>query len=283
MAIVGHARRARRAGARSRAGPGRGCTTRGRPAEKPTFIGLGGDVDDARCGARGERRRCRGRARRAWLRTTHSVPQPALGFDRMGEKVGQRHRHQVQLGIQLLADALGDRDGDVHDGEGRVHADPVPAQDAQHVEQHLAHLHLAQALAPVAAHELDDRGAETFEGPARRSGRPRTSSTSAAPWCRRRAGPRRRRSGRRPGGGAASSSPTRPRSSSASLSSGVMKMLPGCRSACTKPSSKIIFSRVSQPEARHALGIRPGAVHRQDLGPVDEASCTGCARSTASR
>ena len=31
-----------------------------------------------------------------------------------------------------------------------------------------------------------------------------------------------------------------------------------------------------QPHPGHALGVGPGAIHRQDLGPVDEASCTGC-------
>ena len=35
-------------------------------------------------------------------------------------------------------------------------------------------------------------------------------------------------------------------------------MLPGCRSACTKPSSKIIFSSVCRPEARHPLRVGAG-------------------------
>ena len=39
---------ARRAAGRSRAGPGRGCTTRDRRCGKPRRCGLGGDVDDAR-------------------------------------------------------------------------------------------------------------------------------------------------------------------------------------------------------------------------------------------
>ena len=34
----------------------------------------------------------------------------------------------------------------------------------EHVEQHLADLHLAEALAPVAPDELDDRGAVALEG-----------------------------------------------------------------------------------------------------------------------
>ncbi len=51
-----------------------------------------------------------------------------------------------------------------------------------------------------------------------------------------------------------SSSPTSPRSSSASLSSGVMKMFPGWRSACTKPSSKIILSIVCSPRRATFLG-----------------------------
>ena len=68
-----------------------------------------------------------------------------------------------------------------------------------------------------------------------------------------------------------SSSPTRPRSSSASLSSGVMKMFPGCRSACTKPSSKIIFISVDSPRRATRFGSERVAARRQDLRPRDVA------------
>ena len=81
-----------------------------------------------------------------------------------------------------------------------------------------------------------------------------------------------------------SSSPTSPRSSSASLSSGVMKMFPGCRSACTKPSSKIILSSACRPRRATRFGIRARAGVARILVPsmklmvrmrsVDSASIT---------
>src|SRR6185312_3217988 len=88
----------------------------------------------------------------------------APGLDRMGQEEGEGHAHEVELGVELLADPFGDRDCDVHDGEGGVHPHPVAAQDPQHVEQDLTDLDLAQAIPPVAADELDDRRPVALEG-----------------------------------------------------------------------------------------------------------------------
>src|SRR5580692_9763275 len=80
-------------------------------------------------------------------------------FDRMSQEVGEGFAHEVELGIELLADPFRHGNCDVHDGEAGVHPHPVAAQDPQHVEQHLAHLNLPEPVAPEAPHELDDGGA----------------------------------------------------------------------------------------------------------------------------
>jgi hypothetical protein len=60
----------------------------------------------------------------------------------MREEKGERFCHQVQLGVELLADPFGHGDGDVDEGEGRAHPDAMPPQDGQQVQQHHTHLDL---------------------------------------------------------------------------------------------------------------------------------------------
>src|SRR5580704_13097252 len=84
-------------------------------------------------------------------------------FDRMSQEVGEGLAHEVELGIELLADPFCHGNCDVHDDEAGVHPQPEAAQDPQHVEQHLADLDLAEPVAPEAPHELDDGGPVTLE------------------------------------------------------------------------------------------------------------------------
>src|SRR5450631_1937393 len=92
------------------------------------------------------------------LATGPAAGSPA-GFNRMRQEVGEGLAHEVELGVELLADPFCHGNCDVHDGEAGVHPHPVAAQDPQHVEQHPADLNLPEPVAPEAPHELDDGGA----------------------------------------------------------------------------------------------------------------------------
>jgi Do/DeqQ family serine protease len=108
-----------------------------------------------------EQRLARGCRRPTGLRPRRLPARPdvalaALGLAglkqrRVAHEEGDGLGHEVEVGIELAADALGDGDGDIDDGEGGRHADAMPAQKAEHVEQQLARMNLGHAFGPRCA------------------------------------------------------------------------------------------------------------------------------------